>query len=49
MGKTNPDFTVRIAQFHRRSNVEWITLVLNTTEEQIHSSQIVQLGKAILH
>jgi len=45
MGKTNPDFAARIAQFHRRSNVEWITLVLHTIKEQLHSSQMVQLGK----
>jgi hypothetical protein len=44
MAKTNPDFAARIAQFYRRSNVEWITLVLYRTKEQINSSQIVQLG-----
>jgi hypothetical protein len=49
MGKTNPDFAARISQFYRRSNVEWITLVLHTTKEQIYSSQIMQLGRQILH
>jgi hypothetical protein len=44
MGKTNPDFTSRIAQFYRRSNVEWIALVLHTTKELSYSSQIMQLG-----
>jgi len=48
MGKTNPDFATRIAQFHRRSNVEWITLVLHLTKEHISSSQIMQLGRTIL-
>ncbi|CAF3604367.1 unnamed protein product [Rotaria sordida] len=44
MGKTNPEFTARIAQFYRRSNVEWITLILHTTKQQIYSSQIDQLA-----
>jgi len=43
MGKTNPEFAGRIAQFYRRSNVEWITLILRTTKEQSYSSQITQL------
>lgn len=45
MGKTNPDFTARISQFYRRSNVECIALVLHTAKEQTNSNQIVQLGK----
>jgi hypothetical protein len=42
--KTNPDFAARIAQFYRRSNVEWITLVLHRIKEQTNSSQTLQLG-----
>ena len=45
MSKTNPDFAARIAQFHRRSNVEWITLVLHTTKEQLNTSQTSLLGR----
>lgn len=45
MSKTNPDFTGRIAQFSRRSNVECIALVLHITKEQTYSNKIVQLGK----
>ncbi|CAF0835248.1 unnamed protein product [Rotaria sp. Silwood1] len=44
MGKTNPEFTARIAQFYRRSNVEWITLILHKTKQPIYSSQIDQLA-----
>ncbi|CAF2353761.1 unnamed protein product [Rotaria sp. Silwood2] len=44
MGKTNSEFTTRIAQFCRRSNVEWITLILHTTKQQTYLSQIDQLA-----
>ncbi len=44
ISKINTDFVTRISQFYRRSNVEWITLVLHRTKEQTNSSQITQLG-----
>jgi hypothetical protein len=43
MTKTTPDFAARIGQFYRRSNVEWITLVLHRIKEQTNSSQTLQL------
>ncbi|CAF0756892.1 unnamed protein product [Adineta ricciae] len=39
MSKTNPEFSTRIAQFSRRSNVEWITLILHTKTQRTCSSQ----------
>ncbi|CAF1565571.1 unnamed protein product [Rotaria magnacalcarata] len=44
MAKTNLEFSTRIAQFYRRSNAEWITLVLHTSKQQIYSSQMDQLA-----
>ncbi|CAF1248969.1 unnamed protein product [Adineta steineri] len=46
MGKTNPEFSARIAQFYRRSNVEWITLILHTTKQQINSSQTIPITES---
>ncbi|CAF4415971.1 unnamed protein product [Rotaria socialis] len=44
MAKTNLELSTRIAQFYRRSNAEWITLVLHTNKQQIYSSQMDQLA-----
>jgi hypothetical protein len=49
MGKTNPEFAARIAQFSRRSSVEWITLVLHTTKEHMYTSQATQSSIKILY
>ena len=46
ISKTNPNFTALIAQFHRRSNVEWIVLVLHLNPEKIsNTNQIGQTGR----
>jgi len=39
MMKTNPDYIARISQFSRRSNVEWLVLILhsNAGERQSHT------------
>ena len=48
MTKTNPDYNARIAQFSRRSNVEWLVLLLhqNADERASHARFLSSNGRS---